>query len=591
MIPYMLKKLALIVLALLIGVGVAAYPTVKKLRVVTPPYQPPGELVLLDQGWTDAQRNEYHHTAQGTRLVPYRWLLALEQPCLSPFGCEPFVKPEYLGRFGFLASPESQLNPQALPVGFALQEDFADPDTGKQYPVVGLNCAACHTNEMRYGKYSIRVEGAPAMIQVTTFQKAMGVALILTELIPWRYNKFEANVLGPNAAPDQKAELRAALKAFMTRAKAEIAATEKAGIYTLDAGFVRTDALTRIGNQVFAVDMANDANFAVSKAPVKFPQIWDASWFTWVQYNSSISDPLVRNIGEALGVRAAAKLSGTDAEKFASSVNLPGLKKLEDLLCGDNPYTGLRSPRWPAIFPPINPTQAAHGAELYKKICQGCHLPPTDALIADLRSPTPTYWVTNSTGKRFLDLRDIPIAEVGTDPNQATEYKNRTADTGALGKGRVSASDGLKLVTEGIRDRFFRQANLSSEEKLAWQGYRDGSIPAVRDELIYKARPLNGIWAAGPYLHNASVTSLYELLASKEQRSAKVFWLGSKQFLPEKVGYETAEAEGLSKFDPTLPGNSNAGHWFQDGPKGNGVVGPALTEADRLALVEYLKTL
>ena len=124
-----LKKLALIVLVLLVVVGFAAYPTVKKLRVVIPPYQQPGELVLLDQGWTNAQRAEFHHTAQGTRLVPYRWLLALEQPCLSPFGCEPLVKPEYLGRFGFLASPESKLNPQALPVGFALQEDFADPDT------------------------------------------------------------------------------------------------------------------------------------------------------------------------------------------------------------------------------------------------------------------------------------------------------------------------------------------------------------------------------------------------------------------------------------------------------------------------------
>jgi len=444
---------------------------------------------------------------------------------------------------------------------------------------------------MRYGKYSVRVEGAPAMIQVTSFQKAMGVALILTELIPWRYSKFEANVLGAGATAGQKTELRAALDKFMARAKSEVAAIEKAGIYTHDAGFVRTDALTRIGNQVFASDMANDANYAVSKAPVKFPQIWDSSWFTWVQYNSSISDPLVRNIGEALGVRAAAKLYGADAKEFASSVNLPGLKKLEDLLCGDNPYTGLRSPRWPAVFPPIDSNKAVRGAQLYKKNCQGCHLPPTGELIADLRSPKPIYWVTNSSGKRFLDLRDLPIAEVGTDPNQATEYRNRTADTGALGKGRVSASNGLKLVTEGIRDRFFRQANLSAEEKLAWQGYRDGSIPAVRAHLIYKARPLNGIWAAGPYLHNASVPTLYELLASKEQRPAKVFWLGSKRFLPEKVGYETVEAEGRSKFDPALPGNSNAGHWFQDGPRGNGVVGPALTEADRLALVEYLKTL
>ena len=84
-------------------------------------------------------------------------------------------------------------------------------------------------------------------------------------------------------------------------AKAEQTATGEAKIYVNPAGFARTDALTRIGNQVFAVDMQNNRNFAQSNAAVRYPQIWDASWFNWVQYNSSISDPLIRNIGEASG--------------------------------------------------------------------------------------------------------------------------------------------------------------------------------------------------------------------------------------------------------------------------------------------------
>ncbi len=40
-----------------------------------------------------------------------------------------------------------------------------------------------------------------------------------------------------------------------------------------------------------------------------------------------------------------------------------------------------------------------------------------------------------------------------------------------------------------------------------------------------------------------------------------------------------------------IPGNSNAGHEYRDGPRGNGVIGPALTEQERWDLVEYLKTL
>ena len=44
-------------------------------------------------------------------------------------------------------------------------------------------------------------------------------------------------------------------------------------------------------------------------------------------------------------------------------------------------------------------------------------------------------------------------------------------------------------------------------------------------------------------------------------------------------------------YDVTKPGNSNHGHEFKDGPRGNGVVGPALSPDDRFAIIEYLKSL
>ena len=140
----------------------------------------------------------------------------------------------------------------------------------------------------------------------------LGVALILTDKMPFRYKRFEQKVLGQNPDDDQKKQLKSTLDSFISRAMFEKSATDEEKIYVNAAGFGRTDALTRIGNQVFAVDMRNKANFAQANAPVRYPQVWDASWFTWVQYNSSISDPLVRNIGEALGVRASAKLYGDD---------------------------------------------------------------------------------------------------------------------------------------------------------------------------------------------------------------------------------------------------------------------------------------
>jgi hypothetical protein len=39
-----------------------------------------------------------------------------------------------------------------------------------------------------------------------------------------------------------------------------------------------------------------------------------------------------------------------------------------------------------------------------------------------------------------------------------------------------------------------------------------------------------------------------------------------------------------------ITGNSNAGHEFRDGLRGNGTIGPLLTEDERWAIIEYLKT-
>jgi hypothetical protein len=511
---------------------------------------------------------------------------------LSLFGCDLLADKTYLARFGFLSSQkDSKLNPDGLPVGFARQEDFHDPDTGKTYAVVGLTCAACHTGELHYGKYAVRVDGAPAMIEVTEFQKALLLAVGFTKKIPLRYGRFEKRVLGPNASKEQKADLKQSFTKFIDSAQFELDNSGPGkGIYDNQAGFDRTDALTRIGNQVFAVDMRNKANFAPANAPVRFPQVWDASWFTWVQYNSSISDPLVRNVGEALGVRAVAKLDDARAKDFKNSVHMEGLQELEGLLSGPAPYQGLRPPDWPSVFPPLDEKKIARGAELYKSICQPCHLPPVEELAADLKKPKPTYWWENSQKKRFMIVKDVQECFVGTDPHEATDFVHRKADTGYLGKGRASAADGLDLVTNGIVNKFFEKMKLTPEQQIEWRGSRDPHDPVVRAELIYKARPLTSIWAVSPYLHNGSIPNLYALLSPQDERP-DTFWTGSKEFDPVKVGHDTSELKGGYLYNVKDPGNDNHGHEFKDGPMGSGVVGPALSPDDRFAIIEYLKSL
>ena len=82
------KSVALLIIAVgLVVVAALLYPLLhdklEELRVHVPEYQRPPEVVRLDQNWTAAQRKRFHHTPQGTRLVPYDWFKALEQPCLS----------------------------------------------------------------------------------------------------------------------------------------------------------------------------------------------------------------------------------------------------------------------------------------------------------------------------------------------------------------------------------------------------------------------------------------------------------------------------------------------------------------------------
>ena len=116
----------------------------------------------------------------------------------------------------------------------------------------------------------------------------------------------------------------------------------------------------------------------------------------------------------------------------------------------------------------------------------------------------------------------------------------------------------------------------------------------LRGELAYKVRPLNGVWATPPYLHNGSVPTVEHLLGDPNDRPKK-FYLGNREYDPVNLGYKFDKIENGFEFDTSIRGNSNRGHEFRkDFSKEKeikGVIGPALSVDDRKALIEYLKTL
>ena len=579
--------------------------------------------VWLDQGWDEAARSWFHHAPQGTDTLPlpYDWFMALEVPVAGAGRKGRFADPANLDRYGFIPGVTNADNPDDLPVGFVrIQAD--NPGTGLRFDHLGFTCAACHTGRMSYRGTQIFVDGGAAMIDVTGFRKALAKALLLTKIDPPRFLRFADRVLGPGHPVADGVRLKLRLDQLVIGGLGmELA--HLGDKRSLEEGFGRVDALNRIGNEVFSDQMKIRSNYAPLTAPVAFPHIWDLPWFDWVQYNSSIEQPMVRNAGESMGVRALVDYTGGRAGRFTSTVPVDGLYRIEQLLAGPSQpkagdrFTGLRSPRWPeSILPAIDHARARQGEALYLQRCAGCHLPaPGSAAFWSSDAWLPA----NADGMRYLRPPLIPVSEIGTDPAQAVDMKNRRVsvplDFGLTGAVSVDGAMGsyaygpaLGQVVAKVVDRWYdtRTPVVSPADRRRMNGFRDngirGGVPGPNGSIpVYKARPLNGVWATAPFLHNGSVPTLYALLSPYSERPRE-FWLGNREFDPVKVGYVTTPIAGgfrLIAVDrasgKAVRGNSNAGHVFEtpaDPARPRpGTIGPTLSRDERMALIEYLKTL
>jgi hypothetical protein len=147
----------------------------------------------------------------------------------------------------------------------------------------------------------------------------------------------------------------------------------------------------------------------------------------------------------------------------------------------------------------------------------------------------------------------------------------------------------VQTAVDGIKLKAYAAAGVDLTQQKAMEDVARRGAVRWRDTLLdtqlpegpYAARPLYGIWAAAPYLHNGSVPTLYHLLLPPEQRP-KTFALGSRQYDPVKLGFVVDTACGRQDclVDTARTGEGNGGHLW----------GTDLTESDRMALLEYLKT-
>lgn len=558
-----------------------------------PVQEPVSKRVWLDQGWAPKQRQWFHHASQGTStfIVPYEWFMALEQPKIELFGAPPLISdPAYLESWGFIPSQQSDGNPGGLPVGFARAEQVMDHVVGRRVNAVGMTCAGCHTGRLSYQGTDIYVDGGPAMTSLTVFSEQVGLALVYTRYVPGRLDRFADRVLGADASDAARAQLEKDMEAYLATFERIKKLTDKVAKESITEGFTRLDALDRIGNQVFALEY-KDENFVPLAAPVNYPHIWSTSWFDWVQYDASIMQPMVRNAGEALGVRALINLKGPEASRFESQADIHNLYRLEHQLAGAvqpreaKAFTGLQAPRWPEqLLGKIDHDKAAKGRALYAELCQGCHMAPvgSDGFWEDKHWTPP-----NAAGEQYLKVKIIPIAEVGTDPMQARSLADRTLNVEGLGLKSNAFGAALAEVVERTVTAYYDKHGIPEAEREKMNGNRPNKIQAP---MAYTARPLNGVWATAPYLHNGSVPNLYQLLSPAGERSPR-FYLGSRSFDPRHVGFDPAPLDHAFELDASIPGNANTGHEFDHGERRKGLIGRYLAPEERWALVEYLKTL
>ena len=187
----------------------------------------------------------------------------------------------------------------------------------------------------------------------------------------------------------------------------------------------------------------------------------------------------------------------------------------------------LEPPQYPGT---VDAEQAARGKRIFEKNCSGCH---------------GTYGEREEYPNKVIALEKI-----GTDPL----YARYAADS--------------KIVD------WYNQSWFATSAPHSW----------FEPEPGYIAPPLDGIWATAPYFHNGSVPTVAQVLNSKSRPEN---WKRSRDPMDydhERLGWLYKDKNGGGgrlTYDTTLPGYGNGGHAFGDD----------LSEVQRTAVVEYLKTL
>jgi hypothetical protein len=344
----------------------------------------------------------------------------------------------------------------------------------------------------------MRIDGGQALIDFDRFEGELVESLSATAEQSDKFERF-ATALGTGA--DKREALRTELVALADKLDARHRMNDSPVRY----GPGRLDAFGQIFNAVAAEFLGIPENKRVPDAPVSYPVMWDASHLDLVQWNGSAPNagpgPLLQNVTTAMAVYGTLDAAGhSGLAGFPSSVDFDQLGRIQ------NWFYKLQSPQWPAqVLGALDEDKLARGGLLYAETCLGCHA------LSD-----------RNDAKRELKSVLTKLDVVGTDPKMVRNFLDARGKTGAWQGRKVAMVAGDAFGAEAATIDLVAHAAIGAtlrhplsaikDSAQSWHTVYKAGIAKHPD--YYKARPLSGIWASAPYLHNGSVPSLAELLTA-----------------------------------------------------------------------------
>lgn len=602
-----------------------------------------GEPITVDQGWSEADRAFFYYAPQGSPILPLDYFLALEQPTSVSL----FSDRAFLESLGMIYWDDADANPEMLPVGLTVDRGRLGSE-----PQLGMNCSACHVTEIRVGDSVVLVDGGVSHFDFWGFMTALDTALRVTAQDDERLRRFVGRLAERDHLVTEADQITARLQQIISdredwRRRNDTDIIPGPG--RVDALNVILNQVT--AGMLERPENARVPDAPVSYPALWDAPYLEVVQYNGVVPNAG-AGAIGRNVGQVLGVFGQVDLAeGTLPPGYNSSVNVTHLMALEERLetLTSPSWSDLVEA---GALPALDPRLVEAGQVIYQRQCASCHAvidrtdrgelasievqtfdlgtigtDPAAALGFAAREvvtgPIAGRQVGVVTGPEFCEVTHgnavlahvvagVMLNHFGDDRRaiiQAAEsvavssIHQRLVGLGSSIRSALGLDGDEKPVPPDYGTMIDAMAaeGLPQDEIAARLAATSGDSSALFNELVrdhfnyhgedqtcmevlqtaqYRSRPLNGIWATGPYLHNGSVPTLADLLLPASERP-KRFPVANARFDPVNVGFVSEASDGAFVLDTSIPGNANSGHEY----------GVTLSVQDRLALLEYLKSL